>query len=303
VWTVHHYGVAPVALVYGWAHWIVVRGYDATASPAAWDDVSYAINGFYVNNPWPPTPSPSPPPPHAGGDACGGGGIRGVADEHLTYATWQSTYMTGVPGGYWNGKFIAVCDPEPAPQRHGARVAQERRHDGRELLSAGQAADIAMDGLKRHGLFERPRWREALAGRPGRAQLVQRLDRVDTYYYIVPVGPSEGIVSGAAAVDARFGDYQQAIAMPGRRRDPLEPLESGRWLDWLDGRRITLPRLAGELVIRPDLYCEYPILVWKPCLESLSPFYPFRMLTIGSHHVYIRSDGAVFTELHDGMGL
>src|SRR4051812_5138907 len=34
VWTIHHYKVAPVAMVYGWAHWIVVRGFDASAAPA-----------------------------------------------------------------------------------------------------------------------------------------------------------------------------------------------------------------------------------------------------------------------------
>src|SRR3954453_3805568 len=28
-WTIHHYQVAPIALVYGWQHWIVVRGYQA----------------------------------------------------------------------------------------------------------------------------------------------------------------------------------------------------------------------------------------------------------------------------------
>lgn len=303
VWTIHHYGVAPVALVYGWAHWIVVRGYDATAAPATWDDVSYAINGFYVNNPWPPTPAPAPPPPHGSGDACGGGGDRGVADEHLTYAMWQTTYMTGVPGGYWNGKFIGVCDPEPAPSRHGHRVRSPHPHDGTQVLGAGEITGFAMDGLKRHGLFERTRWREALAGGPGRPQLVQRLDRLDTYYYIVPIGPNERTVTAAAAVDARFGDYQQAIALPRYHADYLAPLAPGRWLERFEGRRIALPRLAGELIIRPGLFQEYPILVWRPCRESLSPFYPFRMIQVGGHHLYIRSDGAIFTELHDGMGL
>ena len=26
VWTLHHYQAAPIAMVYGWQHWIVVRG-------------------------------------------------------------------------------------------------------------------------------------------------------------------------------------------------------------------------------------------------------------------------------------
>jgi hypothetical protein len=304
IWTIHHYGVAPIALVYGWAHWIVIRGYDASAAPATWDDTSYSINGFYVNNPWPPTPMPGPPPPHAGGDACGGGGDRGIADEHLSYATWQSTYMTGVPGGYWSGRFLAVCDPEPPPRGHGRRAPTERQFDGTQIIESGQAAELTMGALKRHGLLEQPSWREALEGAgPGRPQLVQRLDHVDSYYYIVPIGPSDDAVTAFAAVDARFGDYQQAAVLPDRRSNHLDFLERERSIEILADRRVELPHLAGELVLRPDLFCEYPILVWKPCRESLSPFYPFRMVTVGSHHVYIRSDGAVFTSLHEGQGL
>ena len=34
-------------------------------------------------------------------------------------------------------------------------------------------------------------------------------------------------------------------------------------------------------------------------MESLSPYYPFHMIIIGDHRLYIRSDGKVFTELHD----
>ena len=51
IWTIHHYQVAPVALVFGWDHWIVVRGYDASAAPSTYSDTSYSINGFYVEQP------------------------------------------------------------------------------------------------------------------------------------------------------------------------------------------------------------------------------------------------------------
>ena len=102
-WTIRHYRVAPIALVYGWAHWITVRGYTASAHPASSADNTYTIEAFDINNPWPPspsfdTPALAPPPPHNIGDGCGTGGDRGLANEHVTYATWQSTYMTGVPG-------------------------------------------------------------------------------------------------------------------------------------------------------------------------------------------------------------
>jgi hypothetical protein len=64
------------------------------------------------------------------------------------------------------------------------------------------------------------------------------------------------------------------------------------------GRIVELPDRVGRLRIRPDALCQYPHLVWKPCRESLSPYYPFYMFTVGAYRVYVRSDGAVFTELH-----
>jgi hypothetical protein len=299
VWTIHHYQVAPVALVYGWQHWIVVRGYDASAAPSTYSDTSYSINAFDVNNPWPPTPSPAPPPPHTAGDACGGGGMRGIANEHITYATWQSTYMTGVPGGYWLGKFVAVCDPEPPPDWHGDRRPNPERRPRDRLLNAEEAAERAGAGLKEYGLHEREDWARPLEGaEPQEPVLVERLDRVGTYYYIVPMGRERG-VSAAVSVDARFGDYLQAVALPEPGPNILEPLERKSTLEHLLDRRIELPERRGELIVDADLLCIYPVLVWKPCRESLSPFYPFRMITVGNQQLYVRSDGRVFTQLHD----
>ncbi len=297
VWTIHHYQVAPVALVYGWAHWIVVHGYDVSADPSSSMDTSYAINAFDVNNPWPPTPSPAPPPPHTAGDVCGSGGTRGVANEHITYATWQSTYITGVPSGHWSGRFLAVCDPEPPPDRYGERRPQRERSSGDRLVGAREAVRGAEAGLKEFGLRERKDWARALRqAEPGDPVLVERLDRPDTYYWVVPWG-RRGRMSVAAAVDARYGDYLQALQLPRPGVSSLANLDVEAVLKQLANRLIDLPEPYGRVRLRDDLFCIYPTLVWRPCRESLSPFYPFRMLTVGAHRVYIRTDGAVFTQL------
>jgi len=175
-WTIHHYGVAPVAMVYGWAHWIVVRGYEASAAPATVGDNTYAIAAFDVNNPWPPTPMPGPPPPHTAADVCGSGGVRGIADEHISYATWQADYMTGIPSGYWSGKFVAVCDPEPPGDTPG-RQQPPKRQPGDALITPAVASRRALAGLKEYRLAERERWAAALKGTdPATPVLVQRLD-------------------------------------------------------------------------------------------------------------------------------
>jgi len=306
-WTIHHYGVAPVALVYGWAHWITVRGYTCSAHPATSGDNSYSIDSFDVNNPWPPTPSfytPSlaPPPLHSGSDGCGGGGVdRGIADEHITYATWQADYMDAVPGGHWSGKFVAVCDPEPPSERGGARQApRARESDGRELLSAKRAASLAMKGLERHGLMERKEWARGLKdARAEEPLLVQRLDRLDSYYYLVPLARRKD-TAALVSVDARFGDYRQSALLP-RARHGRAFISADEAYKLIVGRRIDLGEDRGRVLARKEVVCRCAHLVWRPCRESLSPYYPFYLFAIGAHRLYVRVDGAVFSSLTLGM--
>ncbi len=301
-WTIHHYQVAPIAMVFGSAQWIVVRGYDASAAPTNYADNSYTITAFNVNNPWPPVPS-SPPPPHTVGDVCGSGGDRGIADEHIAYATWQSDYMTGIGGGYWAGKFVAVCDPEP-PADHPGPQRRPELLSGERLLGAEQAARRAVAGLKEYGLYERDTWRKALQNtRPGEPVLVQRLDRLDSFYYIVPMHASRKRVPVLASVDARFGYYREAVAL--RSGTHLLPhVKREVLLERVVGRRFELEDRLGWLTVRKEAWCLYPTLVWRPCRESLSPFYPFHMFTAGAHRLYVRIDGAVFTALHvDDRGI
>jgi hypothetical protein len=302
-WTIHHYQVAPIAMVFGWAHWIVVRGYDASDAPGSSGDTSYSINAFDVNNPWPPVPTSPPlppPPPHNMGDGCGIGGTRGIANEHISYTTWQADYMTGIPSGYWAGKFVAVCDPENPAKSIGQAPPPRDRLPGDRLLDPGEATERAILGLREFGLYEKKSWENALREtHPGKPVLVQRLDRLDSFYYIVPMGADQRQVSVAVSVDARFGDYRQAVALPEQGENILIDQDREAVLARVIDRKIELGDRLGRFVVRPEAFCLYPTLVWKPCRESLSPFYPFHMFTIGAHHVYVRIDGQVFTELHD----
>jgi hypothetical protein len=297
-WTIHHYRVAPVAMVYGSAHWIVVRGYTASATPSSSVDVSYTISGFDVNNPWPPTPVPGPPPPHTAGDVCGTGNDRGVADEHISYSTWRTDYMTGIPGGHWGGKFVAICDPEPPPQRHPEKQEPfQLEFDGERLLDPALAADLSLRGVERAGLVEREIWRNALSGtRAGAPILVQRLDRADSFYWIIPQ-LRDGIPTAVVNVDARFGTYQQARVLPEPRATALLLHGHDEVHVAVHERLHELPGELGQLHIRPGLACITDHWVWRPCRESLSPYYPFKLVTYGAHRLYVRSDGRVFTQL------
>lgn len=299
-WTIHHYQVAPIALVFGWQHWIVIRGYDASAAPSNSADNSYAITGFEVNNPWPPTPMPSPPPPHAAGDACGTGGSRGISDEHISYAQWQSTYMTGVPSGHWAGKFVAVCDPEPPPPPPRLTTPVTRRFDGARILTHDEASLSAQESIREINFSERKHWRSTFGNvKAQQPLLVQRLDRVDSYYYIVPFGATQDRATAGIAVDARYGNYLQAISLREGKSSAIERLDPKRALELILNRRFDLENFAGRVLVRPDVVCACDTLVWKPCLESFSPFFPFYKFTVGGATIYVRIDGAIFTALHD----
>jgi len=316
-WAIRQHGVAPVALVNGWQHWIVVLGYAASQHPTSASDPSYTIDGLDMNDPWPPTPSTlAAPPPHAAGDGCGTGGGRGTANLHVSYTFWKSM-MTGVPGGYWQGKFVAVgvgdkpaaapdaseCAPEPkgrAKKRKrddkSPRNAPTRAGRGSGFVSQRKAATLAIRGLKAHGLHEREGWSRALdKAAPGPGQLVQRLDRDDTFYSVVQFTSSRG-TEAIVSVDARSGEYLLAGLLPKASKD-FFPLSREAAADVIVGRRIELGGNRGRLLVRKEAMSQYPLLVWRPCRESFSPFYPFYMFIVGRHRLYVRADGAIFPSL------
>ncbi len=305
-WAIHHYQCAPIALVFGGNHWAVVRGYTASAAPTASYDTSYAISSFDLNNPWPPVPAPPGPPPHTDGDVCGSGGTRGVADINVSYSTWQTDYLT--PNGYgaqWLGKYVAVCDPDPpgtpAPP---SPPGQGRPTDGQPLLEAARVKEQLLGSVKEAGLLLHPVWSKLFDGaRAGEPILVQRLDRLDSYYWIVPTLDALGAICAAVGVDAHSGGYQQTMAMPDPGASIFGFAEARKVMDHVLGRRFDLPAGAGSLFVRPQGLSMHSALVWRPCRESLSPFYPFRMLLLGAHRLYVRVfDGAVFTKLSNDRG-
>jgi hypothetical protein len=305
-WAIHRYQCAPIALVFGGNHWAVVRGYTADAAPQSSFDTSYTIASFDLNNPWPPVPVPPGPPPHADGDVCGSGGNRGIADINVAYGTWQTDYLTpNAFGTRWLGRYVAVCDPdlpdEPKPSPPPERT---RRFDGRRVVDASVVRSDLADILQTAGLLSHPLWSKVFAEvRAGEPLLVQRLDRQDASYFIVPTLDASGRMRAAVGVDARFGDYQQTMAL----RDPGASLfgflDVQKAADRVLGRQFALPGNAGRLLVQAADLTVHPLLVWQPCRESLSPFYPFRMILVGAHRLYVRIfDGSVFTSLTNDRG-
>lgn len=298
--TLRNFSVAPVALVYGTGHWVVVRGAKTNADP---DGGSYTIQGFYINNPWPPTPSfytpaLAPPPPHSDPDACGSGGDRGVANEFVAYADWQNTYFTGGDAyGVGHPQWVSVCDPRRPPMGILHVAGHTRLRDGSKIISAQEALSFAAHALETHELAKHdcPLAHSLRGARPASAHLVQRLDRDDEFYYLV-VAHQAGKPAAILRGDALYGTFHGALELRNVERPPI--IEREEALAALR-QHVDLGEGLGRVPLREGGFSVYPTLVWRPCMESRSPYYPFHQITIGRRTVYVGYDGRVYPTLHD----
>ena len=301
--TLRFFSVATGTLVYGCGHWVSVRGAKTDVDPDG-SGGPYTIEGFYINNPWPPTPSfynpmSAPPPPHADPDSCGTGGDHGVANEYVDYADWQSTYHTGCDAyGVGHPQFISVCDPRRPPMRPIRLVGRTRLRDGSRLISPHEAMELAERGVDIHlRREEKCALTPAVQGaRPAAADLVQRLDRPDEYYYLVTLH-RHGRPTAMLRGDGLFGTFQGALSLTGEARSTVISSEAA--IEAALRAPIDLPDGRGRLKIREGSWVIHPHLVWRPCMESRSPYYPFRQISIGALTIYVGYDGRVYTALRD----
>lgn len=299
VWSLHHYQAPVIALVFGRSHWLVVNGFEASAAPTGSNDVSYSIISLDLRN---PSPVPAaPPPPHNAGDLCGSGGDHGFADEHIAYSQWEFAYLYPVDSGSrWEGKYLAICDSDPPPLLTGVHAALVQRLPGDQIIPQDLVGEMAVAGLKQYGLYNRELWRNSLAGtKPGKPILVQRLDRRDSFYYIVPMKGKKQAVPVLVCVDGRFGNYQQSARISDPWGNALANLnfDPKGILAKVLSRPIDLGR-QGKVQLRPEACVLHPTLVWRPCRESMSPYLPFFMVIAGDLRIYVSVDGRILTKLH-----
>ena len=299
IWTISHYRISPIALVRRGGHWVSVTGFQTSKPVARDDDTSYIIFGFFLNNPSPVTPIPNPPPPHKTGDRCGTGGRFGTVNHHIAYSTWKEDYLTYVRfGTSWKGMFIAVCDPDPLPKKVGKQIPVQILHDGEKIIDKETAAKYAEESMKDYQLPNQYFLKNILRGvKPGNPILVQRYDRNNDFYYLVPMQNQKGNIYSFVSVDGRFGNYRES-AFAKDLENPLvfEQLNREDILKIL-GTRLHLDQKGNGLIIYPEALVISPVMIWMPCLESLSPYLPFYLIIIGNNRVFVRIDGQVFTEL------
>lgn len=296
VHTLHKYGVSPIALVFGCAHWIVIPGCSTDVEPVS--EANYAINGFWLHN-----PVHQDNEPHDAQDPCGTGPPDGTSNEYVTYNNWQNNYFTGCDYNHPQGlnQYISVVDPEPPKINLPRHVPREILADGRRLIAEKNAVEFSLRGIKKH-LAEDKRVNEILSRtEPGNPLLVKRLDKLNRYYYLVPMRNSNG-VKAYSEVDARFGEFLGInLLEKAMKRHRMPRRVSTRYLAqrlYKQTRgKIELKKQKKVLKLFPEAISVSSTMVWMPCQESYSPSMPFYLYTIGTTPIYLRIDGAIFTDL------
>lgn len=297
IWHIHNDNVACIALVFGRDHWIIVKGYDTNADPSSEQDTSYTISGLWIRDPQP-------------------GSLGGSTEGYIEFGDWKRTYMTGVTGGIWDNKFLAVCDPSPASdeEQESEKPSQYKQIKGNgkknkknsvvnKIIPPKTAVKMAMKALKDRGFLKLEFLKETLkAVKPGKPVLVQLLDNPNEYYFIVPLMGTSGRVHSLISIDGLNPTFKQASFAT----DPKNPINfkllSNAEIFKLLGKQVNLKKHKMVLNINPEGVGIYPCLVWKPCLESLSPYLPFHMIIIGDYRIYIRIDERIFFELTTNIG-
>jgi hypothetical protein len=165
-----------------------------------------------------------------------------------------------------------------------------------KLLTSDRAIHFARAAARE---FSASRLKLALhSAEPQSPTLVQRIDDKDAYYFIVPF-------TVASRETARF----IIDAFSGRLMEISGVTESGKSLQRYVSSQEALDRmltaraaskLKWEFEFRREHVGVHPVLVWKPCRQSVSPFLPFHQFSVGSSLVYLRVDGQLFNALKTG---
>jgi hypothetical protein len=266
-----------IALVRGWKHWLVVRGYKHNSSGAT-PVAGRKLNGIYLKDPNVP------------------------ATNYVTWKTWKKKYLSVVPCGEYEGSFLMVPGVRPGavtvqqpsvpilmPLRPSVGMTPGATMSNDELLPANEILEHARTAA-RELTEDSDAMRTGLGSAdPNKPVLVQNLDEKDSLYYIVNFTRG-GRDTARVALDAKTGELLEASIID-TDHDSLPPFIAPT--EMLERVLADADRYAAALRFRGrrNMIGQHPVLVWRACMESSSPFLPFYQFSIGDSFVYYRVDG------------
>ena len=260
-------GLAPVVLVYGLMHWVVMYGYRCDGSQGR------TVTHVLIHD---PADSPD---------------IGELLTEGIPISDWHADYLSGGDCGHYKDAWVVLGAGYNVPA-----VKVSKYHSEGQLmkvLQPGVILDRARSEARR--LLSDARWEVALKdARPGAPVLVRRLDG-GAAYYIVPFERSDGLPTARLLFNGDTGDAGQAwgIQEPGAN---MPPWPSGAELiRKLNGREVAIQ--GRTIRLDASLLREAGPLVWRPCDQSYNKLLPFHEIQQGNDTLYLRVDGELFPEL------
>ncbi|HYN06355.1 MAG TPA: hypothetical protein VES67_03100 [Vicinamibacterales bacterium] len=212
---------------------------------------------------------------------------------------------------FWNIRLRRrLREPSPPPSQPAGQDPRDLDIGTSSVVSVNAAVAGALKGFEDYGLAKRADWAPLLAppSVPRAPILVQRLDATESsrgYYYLVPIGPTDDNVSAVVRVDAVSGRYLEASPFLSHGDKKPWGTMMANWRSEtitrrkIAGRTFERRNYQGSVVADARGVGVHPAFVWKPCVESRSPFFPFRLVTIGDQQRYVRIDGKEFESLTD----
>ena len=238
---------------------------------------------------------------------------RGAAYNHVSYDGWVCDYWQNrypsQGSAPWAGRYVAVCPGAPT----GIVEACYDRLDNTQIVKLPdpadnayslsgttittdlEAAQAALQGMLDHGLQHEDPWVDALAGQDPANPRVDRVHSVNyahkpgRYYLVWFTAAKSGQLSVCARVDADSGKYIESVAVPAGAGAAATPIDPGGHEYQAYVQRIasqtaspnsslSVALYSDEAVPQPDNlpYATLPSeVVWQPCDQSASSFYPF----------------------------
>ncbi|MDD2336002.1 MAG: hypothetical protein PHD01_05435 [Geobacteraceae bacterium] len=153
-----------------------------------------------------------------------------------------------------------------------------------QFLSAREARKFAIDGFVERRWAFPPEYSRAMKDtEAGNPLLVERIDRKDSFYYIVPF-ERKGKASVLVMIDARTGAFKEAAYFA----EPTAYLPVSN-----SEARKKLVDFLGLTATEAESAQFVTSLVWKPSEASQSPFEPFWRFRTGEVDRYVDQKGNV----------
>jgi hypothetical protein len=286
--------------IYAAGHWIVVDGFQTNLDPTGKDP--YFLKGLWLHNPV--ENGDAPPPPHDDKDDCGkGDSLSGVLREFVTAQQWKLNVIATLQSPFSDFRLASVSG---TPAISVTAPTFEEPPDSDHPLSDTEAIQVAGETLDSYDLRKHisatgnlqagsPRFVKGAAGQGGD-------------YFVIPWKDDVGF-RAFSRVNSKSG-WLMSVAFPSKPVLDYILTEEDVSNTLLGGlsEKFSSFGVPSFLSKRGALILENPLrrrvksseLVWRPSIQSLSPFFPLAKVNLfAGRAIYVDQARGIHSRLVD----